>query len=200
MSDERADLAFRDLVDELDVEPSAAFAAGVRSALRDSAPAANDVLRRFVVALSAAVVVAATAGLWLSSRPSGPAAVPVASKLPTAVAPPSAPAQPANRAIEPAPTVRSSSAHPRVALVRSEVDAPLVASADSRLLVPSDQVIALRRLLRDVRQGWTTVPPELIDRLKTLEPLADPAPVQIPLIRIEPLAAPADATQDRRNQ
>jgi hypothetical protein len=57
------------------------------------------------------------------------------------------------------------------------------------VLVPPDQAVLMQRLLEDVAQGRVVVPPEnaALNEPITISALQAPAPIEIPLIVIEPL-------------
>lgn len=85
-----------------------------------------------------------------------------------------------------APTVPSG---PPVATRRSRGSVPASKTRQPEVLIPSDQAVLLQRLLEDVAEGRVVVPPRhaALDEPITISALQPPAPIEIPLIVIEPL-------------
>lgn len=185
MTDEHLDDALRDLGAELNVTPSPEFAAKVRARI-EQAPARSWRLWAWAgVAATCAVAVVAVA-VWRggpdvgrpfraggadgAEAPSHTEASVVAAKPPGG--------------LQPVPVT------PTVATHRDAV-APVVRTArnpEPEVLVPTDQLIAIRRLMASVRAGMRVdlpTSPTVIDpETGELIPLK---PIEIPLITVDPL-------------
>jgi hypothetical protein len=186
MTDEHANDVLRELQAQLTVEPSAAFAAGVRA--RVAAEPARTGLGWWRPVVAVAASVAVLAGVWIArGHGRAPVAAPMAVvAADTATVPLVAAA--AAGVPTPAPTPASPkrpAARPSRGAVRSiEAEVP-------RALVPADQRIALRQLLAAVRDGRASVPgaPSTVDEITgELKPLMA---IDVPLIVVEPLPASA---------
>jgi len=187
MHDESVDEALKDLAVALEVRPSSEFAAGVWGKLEDQ-PVGAGIRTRWLWlggAVAAAAVIAA--GVWTSPRPLTPtdSAVFQATSRPAVE---SINGQQVQRVVE---RPRKAFGHASIAVARAS-DGQAV-----EVLVPPDQAIALRRLLGSLRGGYPSLPAEALAVVETagligeLGPIEIPQikPVQIPLIKIEPLAA-----------
>lgn len=187
MNDEQLDVALQDLRAELSIEPSPEFAAKVRQTI-DAAPARsfwNVWTWTAVAATCGMVAIAITGAVWL--RTGGAVVTPGGATLPTQTTEPSTVpslAQSATPMLTPtAPTTRTMT---KPATARA-------AATETRLevLVPPDQLNAIRQLMSAVRTGAVkemAPAPELIDPV-TGE-LIQPKPIEIPLITVEPLPGP----------
>jgi hypothetical protein len=196
MSEERVDAGLRDLAAELKIVPSAAFTARVRATLAGTIAASKNGAPRLEFALAAAALaLVAGSALWMAVRGREASRLSAVSIMPT-------PAFGHDVARAPTPTTAGIARPAPVRTLASRADSvgpPLAVSADTRLLVPSDQSIALRRLLRGLQQGWASVPAGLIDRLQQGDLMPDPTPIEIPLVTIELLPTTADTGKDRRS-
>jgi len=201
-----------DLQRELSVTPSPDFAARVRAQVERETSRGWSPARWFFGAFalaSAAVVVMML--IWNRPAPVQPAGPAVASHQPTTPALPSTPPAVAQAPISPTPAAPRPARHAARAkaslhatsqgpvtagLVNGDpmtVD-PTTAEPSIRtfeVLVPPDQEIALRRLLRSMRAGGAGAPPPG-SSFSASEPLPIPSLVIIAPIRIE--AVPGSVT------
>jgi hypothetical protein len=182
MNDEQLDDALADLRAELSIEPSPEFAAKVRQQI-DRAPARSFWNLWTWSAVAATCAVAFVAGsLWLradrvvitpGAPTTEPVSVPSLAQSTTPMLTPTAPT--------PRPTVKP-------AAVRAAAATTVLEGPDLKVLVPPDQLIAIRQLMAAVRAGSVKEMPEtqtVIDPI-TGE-LIKPKPIEIPLIIVEPL-------------
>lgn len=169
MSDERVDVALKELAAALSVEPSREFAAEVRARLESEGRTRWARGVAWVVGATAAAAVAAA--VWISNRhdvaPSQLPSPPVAAEA--RVSPLTAPAVMTGQ-----PRARRPSAPPQL-----------------EVLVPGDQEIALRGLLVALREGRLSVPPAAEEAIGGPDDLPKPAAIEIPPIKVEPLTAPS---------
>lgn len=157
------------------IEPSAAFAAGVRARVAaESAPRVKLIWLGMAATATFGVAVAVWSWGTATTAPVIPAAAPAVASAPDLPVPTVSPAPP----IEPVRVTRAVRRAPRVAAA--------VAPAESRLevLVPPDEAIAIRQLLLSQRRGHGVVPPVsamqvTIEKLPEIRAL-EIAPIQIP--------------------
>ena len=183
----------RELKAALSVSPSPDFAARVLQRVEDDRPS-SWATRYGWLAAAAAVVIAAGVFYALPRTPSAP---PPAPQVAEQTAPRAPMAQPDIRVpipVEaPARTSTPASEVPRVAVVRAASRAPRV--AEPEVLVPVNQMEAVRRLVREVNAGRLIEPPAEI----LPGPMAPPAtlgvaPVVVDPIPLSPLAPGVETT------
>jgi hypothetical protein len=184
MNDDQLDDALQDLRAELSIEPSPEFAAKVRQQI-DQAPARSfwNVWTWTTVAATCGIAVVAGA-LWM--RSGGGVVAPRGATPAQTTEPSPAPslAQSTTPVLTPtAPTPKSMTSATKPATLHA-------AATEHKLdvLVPPDQLNAIRQLMSAVRTGGVKTMPDsapLIDP-ETGE-IATPKPIEIPLITVEPL-------------
>lgn len=192
MTDEHLDKALKDLQAELTVTPSPEFAAKVRERI-EQVPAKSswNVWAWSGVAATCAVAVVAVV-VWRGGRQedSGARPLTLAQAQPIATTQPPAASQPVP--VEPSVT-------PSVRATAAPVVHATAGRAEPEVLVPPDQLIAIRRLMAAVRAGSMTTmaaSPTLIDPdTGELIPLR---PIEIPLITVDPLPGPPDGRSGGR--
>jgi hypothetical protein len=187
---------FVDLQSALSVTPSREFSLRVRARLATEAPASRAQSPAWwlgAMAAAAAVVLAVT--VWTVERDHSVGIVLPSTAIANA---PSARDVLAPPATSPqlVPAVRASRGVPRLGSHREasrEIVARTASDAFGEVLVPSDQRLAIERLLAAIKAGRASVPPAAIaavdeDGHSVITPLPEISP-----IRIEPLAGtPAD--------
>lgn len=188
MNDEQLDEAFQELRTELSIEPSPEFAAKVRQQI-ETTPARPfwNVWTWTTVAATCGIALVAGA-LWLRSGRVAVRVEPFGSSLgpsPTTqtTEPSTAPSLAQSETPMLTPTAPTTRTTPALTTVRA-------AATETKLevLVPPDQLNAIRQLVHAVRAGAVNGMPEsapLIDP-ETGE-LIKPKPIEIPLITVEPL-------------
>jgi hypothetical protein len=199
MTDERLDDALKDLRAELMVTPSPEFAAKVRERI-ERAPARPfwTVWTWAAVASTCGVAVVAGA-LWLRSdrgivTPAAPttdrpSATSLTQHMPTAT--PTTSTTPATRP--------GSGTLTRAATRPARVTAK--ATSEPEVLVPPDQLIAIRRLMAAVRNG---AQPNMAPSPMLIDPdtgeLIPLKPIEIPLITVDPLPGSPDGRSGGREK
>ena len=203
MTDEHLDEALNDLRAELSVTPSPEFAAKVRERI-EQAPAKSswNVWAWAGVAATCAVAVIAVA-VWRGGRTETPARTE------------SAASSNVGRAFRPGETGGAEAPARTEGIVPSDVGRPFRAGgspapivhavarrAEPEVLVPPDQLIAIRRLMAAVRAGrsLSAAPSQVLFDPDTGE-LLPPKPIEIPLITVDPLPGTPDGRSGgRENQ
>ncbi len=190
MNDKHLDDALKDLQAELSVTPSPEFAAKVRARIEHAPtkPAWNVWAWGGVAATCAVAVIAVVLGVGRAFRPGAPGG---------AEAPASTEANTSAGAKAPAYTEGTASSDVGRPFRAGRSPAPVVAAAAPRaepeVLVPPDQLIAIRRLMASVRAGARPnlpASPTLFDPdTGELIPLK---PIEIPLIVVDPLPGGPD--------
>ena len=193
MTDRHLDEALKDLQADLNVTPSPEFAAKVRQRIEQAPATSSWTVWAWVgVAGTCAVAAIIAAAMWRGGQHDAvsPGPATLAEARPIVPAPPSKAAR--SVPVEPAPAVGATgTAAARVAAAPAVQGA--VRRAEPEVLVPPDQLIAIRRLMASVRAGTLTnapAAPTLIDP-ETGE-LIPPKPIEIPLITVDPLPGSPD--------
>jgi hypothetical protein len=169
MTDHQFDDPLKELETALAIEPSPAFAAGVRA--RVAGPRLGAWFRWQEMAAAVIALAVLSGLLW---RPAQVGVRPAAEtpSAPVAVAAPSA------AAVAPAPARIA-----RVAAVMPTSDK----TRELEVLVPPDQAIALAQLLVACREGRQTLPPSSGPMFDEDGLLIAPEPIQIPAIPFDPI-------------
>ncbi len=191
---------FAELQSALSVTPSADFSLRVRARLATEAPASRaQSPARWLGAIAAAAAVVLAVTVWTIERDHSVGVVPLSTAIANAppardvLAPPALSPQSvaADRASHGVPDLGSHGEPYREP--HRKIVARAASDAFGEVLVPSDQRIAIERLLAAIKAGRASVPPAAIaavddDGRSVITPLPDISP-----IRIEPLAGtPAD--------
>jgi hypothetical protein len=193
--DDQLDDALADLRSELAIEPSPEFAAKVRRQI-DAAPARSfgNVWTWATIAMTSAVVFVA-GSLWLRSgdttgaRPGAPTTDPVAASsfaqqmttTPTALPTPTLTATATSTAIARSGSATSAGKKPAAVTAAAT-------KTELEVLVPTDQLDAIRQLMSAVRTGAVKdmpASPLVID--PSTGEIVELRPIEIPLITVEPL-------------
>jgi hypothetical protein len=180
MRDEHLDDALRDLRTELNVTPSPEFAAKVRERIEAQPATARWGLWAWTGVAATCVAAVIAVAMWRAAHPAPVTQKPVASVAQSVQAPEPAAAVTPPAAEPVAPKRPATPAEPTVRVARER--------AEPEVLVPPDQLNAIRRLMAAVRKGaLASAPaaPTLID--PDTGELIPPKPIEIPLITIEPL-------------
>jgi hypothetical protein len=185
MRDEHLDDALRDLRTELTVTPSPEFAAKVRERIDAQPETTPRGLWMWAGAAATGAAAVIAVAVWRAPHPATVTPAPVASVAQSVPAPGPAPAvtPPAGEPIAPKRSVTSLTPAVRVAREHREPE----------VLVPPDQLNAIRRLMAAVRTGALAnapAAPTLID--PDTGELIPPKPIEIPLITVDPLPGPPD--------
>jgi hypothetical protein len=201
LNDDQLDDALADLRSELAIEPSPEFAAKVRRQIDQApAPSFGNVWTWAAIAMTSAVVFVA-GSLWLRSGdttgalPGAPTTDPVAASsfAQQMTTTPTALPTPTTTPTSTLTATATSTANDRSgsATFAGKKPAAVTAAAtktEPEVLVPTDQLDAIRQLMSAVRRGAVKdmpVLPSVIDP-KTGE-ILEPKPIEIPLITVEPL-------------
>lgn len=180
MHDESIDDALKELEAALEVRPSPEMVARIRCEVGREIPGVPRFTVPWVAGLAAVGIIVVTSGLWLARRPATTEAPPN-----TASAIPPPPVE--GFVVRPSGTPPLSRRGDRARTLHRAEDA-----------ASTDQSIALTRLLAAIRTGRVSVPPEMLVRFQAAEPLPEIRPIEIPLIRVDPLIAPPDDGGQRR--
>ena len=189
MTDHQIDDPLKELEAALAIEPSPAFAAGVRARVAESRRAAWLTWQE--LAPAAVVVVAVLGGfLWRAGQ---------VRVQPAAVGTPNAPAAMAARIAPDVPVARIASPDKPVSADRAAVRVTTPAAPE--VLVPPDQAMALNRFLAGLRARATAERQSADLSPVVLEELPRINPVRIELITIDPLVpsppSPGGKERDR---
>jgi hypothetical protein len=174
------------------VAPSPEFAARVRERVRRDEPATSSWGWWRLAAAGVVMALIGVASLTMWRRESKPPAAMVAATGPTVAIEQAAPVAPvtkqendsvASALVSTKPISRTHTPAARAIAVHAST-----VSREPEVLVPPDEGIAIRRLLLAIREGWATVPPPGLRVMEDVDGhLLEPAPIDIPLIKIEPL-------------
>jgi hypothetical protein len=193
MNDEQLDDALQDLRAELSLEASPEFAAKVRQKI-DERPARGFFGAWMWMSLAATCGVVVIAGaLWL--RPNGSVVTPTRFQTAAQTTKPApVPSLAQGTTTTPTPTAATTNTNVNNrggVATRATRPAAVVAAAarpELEVLVPTDQLDAIRRLMSSVRTGAVKDMPA---SASAIDPdtgeLMKPKPIEIPLITIEPL-------------
>jgi len=183
MSDERDDL-LKEIGDALRVEPSPSFAAGVRTRIaNESAPRRWTAWFMWAGAATAAAGAVAVFALPRATEPSTPA--PVATAVAGATVTPVALGQVAPPTPFTAEAGAIAAPGARISVKPARIAAVVTNDISREVLVPTDQLVALNRLLAAVQRGRADVPASPV--------LTDPETGELlPLPPIVPLAGAGD--------
>jgi hypothetical protein len=199
MTDEHLDDALKDLRAELNVTPSPEFAAKVRERIEQAPAKPSWNVWAWAGAAATCVVAVIAVVLWRSGQhdTSGREPVTLAEAQPVATAQPPVAARPAP--VEPLVTPSARAAAPLVAHATAPVGPAAARRTEPEVLVPPDQLNAIRRLMAAVRAGEAAGLPQaptLID--PDTGELIPPKLIEIPLIVVDPLPGTPDGRSGGR--
>lgn len=184
MARDPGDNPLKQLEAALLVTPSPGAAARVRERVRrESARASRG--RWWVAAASVALLAAGAAGVAMWRHESTPPSVSVSTKTSTpgdAVAH----ASPIATPLRVAQSVTRTRTRAQPATTQLSVGVASRRSGEPEVLVPPDEGIAIRKVLKAIRDGRMTVPAPALRAMEDADGhLLEPTPIDIPLIKIE---------------